>query len=319
VRDLNSIRDSRPFRRLFRFPHVNGVEDLRDEVSQLRGGTGAYTQRALWWGVVRNPVAATVHFHRRVMIMNRVLLGISVSQPRTPPFATLRIVQISWCVRREDGEGEHRSFYVVGTDRLISQKAHAYHRITNAQVAREGVPIDRALQRFVDDCRWLRSVDGLLVAHQLEYEAGIILQELGRLPSMQSCRPLITALAARGICTMNASARRRGWKVRNTAAYYAMSLPSAFKFFVEPLGVSKWDDTFHHDSRYDVAKTLELYDALYRSVPTRADLEAGTRVAQATANDSDDYLEALEASQGSSVLVDDAAYASGLAESLSPS
>ena len=37
------------------------------------------------------------------------------------------------------------------------------------------------------------------------------------------------------------------------------------------------------------------------------------------ANDSDDYLEALEASQGSSVLVDDAAYASGLAESLSPS
>jgi hypothetical protein len=89
VRDLNSIRDSRPFRRLFRFPHVNGVEDLRDEVSQLRGGTGAYTQRALWRGVVRNPVAATVHFHRRVMIMNRVLLGISVSQPRTPPFATL--------------------------------------------------------------------------------------------------------------------------------------------------------------------------------------------------------------------------------------
>ena len=113
---------------------------------------------------------------------------------------------------------------------------------------------------------------------------------------------------------MNASARRRGWKVRNTAAYYAMSLPGAFKFFVEPLGVSKWADTFHHDSRYDVAKTLELYDALYRSVPTRADLEA-----QATADDSDDYLEALEASQGSSVLVDDAAYASGLAESLSPS
>ena len=49
------------------------------------------------------------------------------------------------------------------------------------------------------------------------------------------------------------------------------------------------------------------------------DLEAETRVAQATTNDSDDYLEALEASQGSSVLVDDAAYASGLAESLSPS
>jgi hypothetical protein len=107
------------------------------------------------------------------------------------------------------------------------------------------------------------------------------------------------------------------WRTPDTGG--PSTVAGAPKFFVEPLGVSKWDDTFHHDSRYDVAKTLELYDALYRSVPTRADLEAGTRVAQATANDSDDYLEALEASQGSSVLVDDAAYASGLAESLSPS
>jgi hypothetical protein len=113
---------------------------------------------------------------------------------------------------------------------------------------------------------------------------------------------------------MNAAAARRGWRSLDTDGYYAISLPGAFELFVEPLGVSKWDDTFHHDSRYDVSKTLELYDALYRSVPTRADLEA-----QATADDSDDYLEALEASQGSSVLVDDAAYASGLAESLSPS
>eukprot|EP01047_Picozoa_sp_COSAG01_P087926 COSAG01_NODE_20449_length_952_cov_1.936694_1_plen_223_part_00 len=208
----------------------------------------------------------------------------------------MRIVQISWCVRREDGECEHRSFYVLGTDRLISQKAHDYHRITNAQVAREGVPIDRALRRFVDDCRWLRSVDGLLVAHQLEYDAGIILRELGRLPSMQSCRPLITALAARGICTMNASAARRGWRIHNLQGYRAVSLPDAFQHFVEPLGVSKWDDTLHHDSRYDVAKTLELYDALYRSVPTRADLEAEARAAQATADDSDDNLHLLETS-----------------------
>jgi hypothetical protein len=29
----------------------------------------------------------------------------------------MRIVQIAWCVRREDGECEHRNFYVSGTDR----------------------------------------------------------------------------------------------------------------------------------------------------------------------------------------------------------
>eukprot|EP01047_Picozoa_sp_COSAG01_P021746 COSAG01_NODE_1271_length_10961_cov_555.935739_1_plen_96_part_00 len=52
---------------------------------------------------------------------------------------------------------------------------------------------------------------------------------------------------------------------------------------------------------------------------TKRDGKSTAVEAQATADDSDDYLEALEASQGSSVLVDDAAYASGLAESLSPS
>jgi hypothetical protein len=42
------IRDSRPFCRLFRFPHVN--MGLRSEVSQLRRGVGAYNQRSLWRG-----------------------------------------------------------------------------------------------------------------------------------------------------------------------------------------------------------------------------------------------------------------------------
>ena len=83
-------------------------------------------------------------------------------------------------------------------------------------------------------------------------------------------------------------------------------MPDAFQHFVEPLGVSKWDDTLHHDSRYDVAKTLELYDALYRSVPTRADLEAKARAAQATADDSDDDSD------------DNLNHASDLAESLQP-
>ena len=134
---------------------------------------------------------------------------------------------------------------------------------------------------------------------------------------MQSCRPLITALAARGICTMNAAAARRGWRSLDTDGYYAISLPGAFELFVEPLGVSKWDDTFHHDSRYDVSKTLELYDAMYRHISSQDD--PCDELFPAVASEEHGLLaEALEASQGSSVLVDDAAYASGLAESLQP-
>ena len=92
----------------------------------------------------------------------------------------------------------------------------------------------------------------------------------------------------------------------------------AFELFVEPLGVSKWADTFHHDSRYDVSKTLELYDAMYRHISSQDD--PCDELFPAVASEEHGLLaEALEASQGSSVLVDDAAYASGLAESLSPS
>jgi hypothetical protein len=75
--------------------------------------------------------------------------------------------------------------------------------------------------------------------------------------------PLVKTLASRGICTMNVAARRTGWKIRQTSNCRAITLQDAFQLFVEPLGISKWDDTFYHDSRYDVHKTLELYDALY--------------------------------------------------------
>ena len=75
---------------------------------------------------------------------------------------------------------------------------------------------------------------------------------------------------------------------------------------------------------------------MYRSVPTRADLEAEARAAQATADDSDDNLDLLETSLSEMSdmgfpdpligrppieeheLLADAAYASDLAESLQP-
>eukprot|EP01049_Picozoa_sp_SAG25_P017043 SAG25_NODE_4208_length_864_cov_1.499346_1_plen_238_part_10 len=195
-----------------------------------------------------------------------------------PPFGMRRRfrLELAYCKSWARWAAEKASDEYKQRVRFIAAVEEAYERLKTADAmpvvleTRHAKAIHRefvAGRGRISCARPRSSVDGLLVAHQLEYDAWIILQELGRLPSMQSCRPLITALAARGICTMNASARRRGWKVRNTAAYYAMSLPGAFKFFVEPLGVSKWADTFHHDSRYDVAKTLELYDALYRSVP----------------------------------------------------
>eukprot|EP01047_Picozoa_sp_COSAG01_P002785 COSAG01_NODE_76_length_28332_cov_298.876992_15_plen_2949_part_00 len=86
VRDLRTIRDSRPFRRIFQFPHVRNATDLGPHVRQLREGKNQYAPQALWRGVVKNPVAATIQFHHKIKVLNRVLLGIDPTLKQTSPF-----------------------------------------------------------------------------------------------------------------------------------------------------------------------------------------------------------------------------------------
>lgn len=86
VRDLHAIRDSRPFRKLFQFPHVRDVADLGPHVKQLRAGSNEYASQSLWQRVVENPVAATVHFHHKITVSNRVLLGIDPTLKQTAPY-----------------------------------------------------------------------------------------------------------------------------------------------------------------------------------------------------------------------------------------
>jgi hypothetical protein len=93
LRDLNTARDGRPFRRMFHWPHVArkcgtglNVEELTKHAEQMRRGVGAYSERARWRDVIRNPVAATVHFDRRVTTMGRVLLGVDPTRCQSPPY-----------------------------------------------------------------------------------------------------------------------------------------------------------------------------------------------------------------------------------------
>jgi hypothetical protein len=87
VRDLNAIRDALPFRGVGVFPHAVSEGDLSEAVANLRAGSGRYTQARLWQSVVANPVAVTVHFHRKVVAMNECLLGIDNRRCQTCPYA----------------------------------------------------------------------------------------------------------------------------------------------------------------------------------------------------------------------------------------
>ena len=97
LRDLNTARDGQPFRRMFHWPHVArkcgtglNVEELTKHAEQMRRGVGAYSERARWRDVIRNPVAATMHFDRRISTMYRELLGFDPTRRSSAPYRLRR-------------------------------------------------------------------------------------------------------------------------------------------------------------------------------------------------------------------------------------
>ena len=97
LRDLNTARDGMPFREMFRWPHVArkcgaglDVVELAKHAEQIRNGVGDYSERARWRDVIRNPVAATMHFDRRISTMYRELLGFDPTRCSSAPYRLRR-------------------------------------------------------------------------------------------------------------------------------------------------------------------------------------------------------------------------------------
>ena len=114
-----------------------------------------------------------------------------------------RIVQIGWAMR---GAGDREP---AVTERLVrpdgfcvSEKATAFHRITHARAADEGVPLADALAELMRDALDVSNRGGRLVCHHLEFDAGIIAKELSRC-KMDHASKLWAKIARAGLCTMD--------------------------------------------------------------------------------------------------------------------
>ena len=84
-----------------------------------------------------------------------------------------------------------------------SAKATKYHGLTNEQLAREGIPIAEAMRQFGADLRKLDAAGGKLIAHNLEFDAGILRAELERLgDEFAETTALLCRLAKDGVCTL---------------------------------------------------------------------------------------------------------------------
>ena len=62
----------------------------------------------------------------------------------------------------------------------MSTKATSYHKISATKLAREGVPLTKALTIFTHALKEVHDVGEMLVAHHLEFDLGILHHELLR-------------------------------------------------------------------------------------------------------------------------------------------
>ena len=188
-----------------------------------------------------------------------------------------RIVQIGWAVR---GSGDRKTVF---TERLVrpdgfrvSEKSTAFHGITHACAAEEGVPLPHALAELMRDALEVSRQGGRLVCHHLEFDAGIIARELSRC-KMAEASKLWGDIARVGICTMDPQIGN--WVKQSFNDNRKRSKIYSLKELVRLLVPERKDLLGkHHTAAADACMVLEVAFALHESTlppPDALDEEQG--------------------------------------------
>jgi DNA polymerase III epsilon subunit-like protein len=125
-----------------------------------------------------------------------------------------RIVQIGWAVSPADMSSPVvvKRVLVKPSSFTIQDRATDLHKITHAFATQHGTPLAEALGAFLTDVEEEYNRGGRLCAHQIEFDAGIILCELRRC-GLDELATTWQRMAARGFCTMSSALGR--WVLMN--------------------------------------------------------------------------------------------------------
>ena len=120
----------------------------------------------------------------------------------------LRIVQLGWAaVDPVSKKCVAKSYLVKPVGFVITEGVTEIHKIAHDDALRNGSPLAEVLQEFMQDVRGTVERNGRVIAHQIEFDAGIILRELRRCGMDDHCREW-TTIARNGFCTMSPVAGR---------------------------------------------------------------------------------------------------------------
>ena len=90
-----------------------------------------------------------------------------------------RIIQLGWAIGDARGDAAvNTKAYLVSPDGFeVAAKATSFHKLSHERVAREGRALTDVLCEFMLDVKAACACGGRVVAHQLEFDAGVIWQD----------------------------------------------------------------------------------------------------------------------------------------------
>lgn len=116
---------------------------------------------------------------------------------------SLRIIQIGWAVGEIHSDGPTiYSRHAKPNSFKVTAEGAAKHGVTQTFVEEHGLPLESILQEFIASAQKWFARGARLVAHQIEFDAGVVAEELQRCGLHQQMEFWDKAVRS-GICTMD--------------------------------------------------------------------------------------------------------------------
>ena len=113
-----------------------------------------------------------------------------------------RMIQLGWAIGHGPAVKTRKERTICPSGFTVSPNAAKYHNINQARAVAEGLPLDLVLSEFVEDVHDVLRRGGRVVAHHLEFDAGIIDHELARC-GLNDYHKELAGAARAGCCTMD--------------------------------------------------------------------------------------------------------------------
>ena len=174
-----------------------------------------------------------------------------------------RIIQIAWVVGecRRDSDTISKCSLVQPEGFQIEWKATNFHGISNEMATASGAKLKDVLNEFMKDVMTAYDDGGIIVAHQIEFDAGVIYSELGRC-GLNDLQTKWMTMVRKGFCTMSPSLGRwllkcNGEDIGATTVQHALGLNKVAKLILP-----EHDEIKHHDAECDAKLCRMTFVAL---------------------------------------------------------